>query len=201
VPISVPRRGPIRSELRHAAVPSQDTIERVVVAGRDAGAVAWQAMVFPEHRNPSLVAHGFPVHRPCRLTGVFQTGTKKFGSLPYTADNAHHKEIRDVYPDPDGALRLACFRASFTCFSLVGANSENGFGGEETCQSRSRRNAGAKVIAAAASRMCDFPLLRGNLNGMKIEHSHIRCSPELRPRCSRVRALFCCRLDSVRSKP
>jgi hypothetical protein len=65
------------------------------------------------------------------------------------------KGNRHVCFHPGGALSPGHLARPRACDRFIGANSETGFGGEETCHSRSRRNARAKAIAAAATRMCD----------------------------------------------
>lgn len=61
------------------------------------------------------------------------------------------------WPAPKSARPRACHR-------FVGANSDTGFGGEETKPIRSRRNASARAIAAARLANARLPIERGTDN-------------------------------------
>src|SRR3954452_6917213 len=80
------------------------------------------------------------------------------------------KETHHDRSHPGRALKPALYpRVLAPASASSEANSDTGFGGEETSPSRSRRNASAKAIASAHSRMCVSRPSAEHPNGMKIE--------------------------------
>src|SRR3982750_4446257 len=93
------------------------------------------------------------------------------------------KETHHDRSHPGRALKPALVSARPpVCHRFVGANSETGFGGEETSPSRSRRNAKRQSLCPALPRMCDSRPRRGTIK-----------------RDENLELHFCSRPDSIQS--